>query len=71
MAPVKERAMPDELSHERVDELKKALRLSEQCLKAIANTLYEIGLEKSGKQAEAFALELSFIRLNVPHTRSH
>jgi hypothetical protein len=63
--------MSDEILEERMDKLKHAIRLSEQCLKAIANTLYEIGLEKSGKQAEEFALELSFVRLEVPRPRSH
>jgi hypothetical protein len=48
-----------------------AIRLSEQCLKAIADTLYELGLEKSGKQAEEFALELSFIRLEIPRRPTH
>jgi hypothetical protein len=63
--------MADGTQDERMDKLKNAIRLSEQCLKAIANTLYEIGLEKSGKQAEEFALELSFVRLEVPRPRSH
>jgi hypothetical protein len=63
--------MADGTQDERMDKLKNAIRLSERCLKAIANTLYEIGLEKSGKQAEEFALELSFVRLGVPRSEFH
>jgi hypothetical protein len=63
--------MPDKVSQQRIDELKKAIRLSEQCLKAIAGTFYDIGLDKSGRQAEAFAQELWLIRLDVPRKGSH
>jgi hypothetical protein len=63
--------MPQGTHEERIEKLKNAIRLSEQCLKAIADTLYEMGLEKSGRPAEAFALELSFIRLDVPPSRPH
>jgi hypothetical protein len=58
--------MADQVHDERVEELTNALRLSEQCLKAIARTLHEIGLEKSNAQAEEFALELAFIRHGAP-----
>jgi hypothetical protein len=61
--------MSDEMHDERMDKLKHAIRLSEECLKAVARTLYEIGLAKSGKQAEEFALELALIRLDVPRPR--
>jgi hypothetical protein len=62
--------MAEEMLEERMDRLKDAIRLSEQCLKAIARTLHEIGLEQSGRQAEEFALERSFIRLDVPRPQS-
>jgi hypothetical protein len=62
--------MPDKVAQQRIDELAKAIRLSERCLRAIAATLYDIGLDKSGKQAEEFALALTFIRLEVPRGRT-
>jgi hypothetical protein len=63
--------MSDETLEERMDKLTNAIRLSEECVKAIARTLYEIGLAKSGRQAEEFALEVSLIRLEGPRRPSH